>query len=299
MRYAMRRHIRRLLAVGGVALLAAVLIGCGPSTASNSAALKGGAPSNTGIYATPVSGTGSSAGGTAATAPAGPQYLIKSLSVDLAVKNTRQAADDLQAWISTTDSRSSTAGTDYQQIDTDTYRISITFQVQAAFYPQIERYLRDYAGGHGGQLLGLHEDVTDVGNDYIDTQSRLSNLRAEQQRLQDLLGHAQALSDVLSIEQRLTEVEGEIEQTEAHLNALNGQVTFYKVVVTLEPNSSASPAPGQNWNPLKTLGDAVQASLAFGQWVFSVLIWLVVFSVFVLPEVLIVWLVRRRRRAQA
>jgi len=158
-------------------------------------------------------------------------------------------------------------------------------------------YLADYAGQHGGKLL-LHESVQDVTNDYVDTQSRLANLRSEQQRLQALMGKASSLADVLTIEQRLTDVEGQIESIEAHLNALTGQVTFYSITLNLTPTTGASspatPSPS-GWNTGQTLHDALLTALAFAEWLATIGIWVVVFSVFVVPAGLIVRVVMRWR----
>jgi len=134
----------------------------------------------------------------------------------------------------------------------------------------------------------------------VDTTSRLKNLRTEQDRLLALLSQAKSLSDTLAIEQRLTDVEGQIEQIEAHLNALNGQTTFYMVTITLAPVYTPAPdSPSAPWNPGQTFHDALAAALGFGQGLISVLIWLATFAMYLIPVVVIFLLVRRWRRARA
>lgn len=229
------------------------------------------------------------------------QYLIKSLNVTLAVKDTRQVAAQLQSWITTTDPHATSAGASYTETNNNQYNVSLTFSVQSTLYPNIYVYLRDYTAQHGGQLVSLTETVQDVTNDYIDTQSRLKNLRGEQQRLLTLLGQAQALNDILNIEQRLTDVEGQIESIEAHLNALNGQVTFYTVAITLQPISTAAPPPNTNaggWNPGQVWQSAVSAVAAVSQVLATLFIWLLVFSVYIIPvacfALVVRWLRKRR-----
>lgn len=235
--------------------------------------------------------SGSSQGG--GSTPTAAQYLIKALEVNMMVKDTRQVAADLQAWISTTDTSSSSAGIDYQQTDNNLYTVSMKFAVRATMYTQIKQYLGDYPTQHGGQLISLHETIQDVSNDYIDTQSRLKNLRGEQQRLLTLLSSATALGDVLAIEHRLTDVEGQIETIQAHLNALSNQVTYYTVAINLQPISTPTSA---TFNVLKTLQDAWIAALAFGQVLITLIIWLLTFSIYIIPVVAIVLFVRQRRR---
>jgi hypothetical protein len=296
-----RRISAASLIPAGTLLAALLLAGCGGASVASTA---GSAQSSN--NSSPGSG-GTSTGGQGATPGAGtsqyngPQYLVKSLQVNMQVYHTQQVADDLLAWVANTDPRSSTAGQDYEQTSDNLYSITLKFSVQASLYPQVEHYLAGYAAQHGGKLLSLHETVQDVTNDYIDTQSRLTNLRGEQQRLLDLLAHATNLSDTLSIEQRLTDVEGQIEQIEAHQNALQAQTTFYTVEVDLQPAEAPAPAPIQAgaFQPGQTLHDALSAALVFAEWLASVLIWLAVFSVFALPVLAVILLVRRWRRRGA
>lgn len=227
--------------------------------------------------------SGSATGG-ANNAP--PQYLIKSLNVMFNVKDTRQAAIQLQSWISATDPRSSSAGSDYKQVSDNLYAVSLTFTVQSTLYPRIYSYLQSYTAQNGGQLVSFSESVQDVTNDYVDNQSRLTNLRGEQQRLLTLMSQAQALNDILNIEQRLTDVEGQIEQIEAHLNSLNGQITFYTVAITLQPLALAGPAPApkdSSWSPAQIWQGAVAAAVAVGQVLLTITIWLLVFSIYIVP----------------
>jgi hypothetical protein len=226
----------------------------------------------------------------------GTPYLVKTLSVTMAVKDTRQVAEALQAWISTTDPHAFSDGMNYQQVDTNTYNITMSFSVQASLYPQIESYLRDYAPQQKGQLLGFEESVQDVTNDYIDTQSQLKNLRGEQARLLDLMSRAQALNDVLAIEQKLTNVEGQIEQTEEHINDLNNQLQFYTITITLQPLTAPAPPPTTpSWNIGQIFHDAFATSLAFAQGLLTMLIWLLAFSIYIVPLLIIAWFVYRWR----
>jgi hypothetical protein len=223
-------------------------------------------------------------------------YLVKALSVTMAVKDTRHVADALQTWISTTDPHAFSNGMNYQQVDVNTYDITLDFSVEASFYPRIENYLRDYASQQQGQLLGFQESVQDVTNDYIDTQSQLKNLRGEQARLLVLMGRAQSLSDVLAIEQKLTNVEGQIEQIEEHINDLSNQLHFYTITITLQPLSTpAPPATPAGWDAGQIFHEAFAASLAFAQGLLTMLIWLLAFSIYIVPLLIIGWLVYRWR----
>ncbi len=271
----------------GLVILAVLVAGCGAgtttSTSSSGASIPAPASSNTNQRKS--------------TTPGGTQqYLIKSLNITMEVKDTQRAANDLQSWMSTTDPLSTAENINYEQVSNNLYNISMTFSVQAALYPRIESYLNNYPALHNGRLISTTKSTQDVSGDYVDTQSRLKNLRGEQARLLTLLSHASVLGDILAIDQRLTDVEGQIEQIEAHLNQLNGQVSFYTIAISLQPSQAVlTPAPAP-WSLGRIWQDALGAAGAFAQVLATLVIWLAVFSVYIIPLVVIVWLVLRWRR---
>ncbi len=297
-----KHHHNRLLRRGSLVtliMLALLLAACGGATSSSNSDLGVNAPIHKAqVASTPSQSSGSFSGqNTKSPASFGPQYLIKSLQVNMLVKDTRQVANDLQSWIATTDPRSTSAGIDYEQTYDNLYNVNMTFSVTSAQYTQIEEYLAGYAQQHGGKLTSLHESVQDVTNDYVDTQSRLTNLRGEQQRLLTLLSNTNTLGDIITIEIKLTDVEGQIEEIEAHLNLLKNQTTFYTVTIGLQPiEPVTAPPPSTPWSLGQVLHDAWAAALAFGQGLATLLIWLVVFGIYVIPVALVGWFIWRRVR---
>ena len=233
------RNARVIYGLIGLGLIGLLLAACGSAASTNSA----------GVSMAPSTSSHTSASGSTSTgqgsnsAQYGPQYLQKSLQVTMEVQDASRAASDLQQWIGSTDPQATSDGTDYQEVGSNQYNVTLTYLVDVDHYTQVESYLRGYAGQKGNTLLSLHENVQDVTNDYVDSQSTLTNLRAEQQRLLGFMNQAQNLNDTLNIEQQLTQVEGQINDIEAHLNALKGQTTFYAVTVTVQPVGSAPPPP--------------------------------------------------------
>ena len=306
-------HVKKLLKkrtfwLGSIIAVLILLVGCIAVMTAGARPASVYAPVN--ARAGYGSNNGSQSAGTSSTNPAvrtgtqktdaiGSQYLVKSLSVNLEVKDTRAAANDVQSWITSHDSQATSAGMNYEGYGDNLFRITLTYSVQASLYPRVEQYVRDYASQHGGRLLSLNESVQDVSNQYVDVQSRLTSLRAEQTRLRELLSRAQAMGDILSIEQGLTDVEGKIESMEAQLKTLASQITFYPVTIIISPSVAYMPAQtGSDWNMGQILQDAFAASLGFAQGLVTFLIWLLAFSVYVIPVVVLVWLVKRFNRRQ-
>jgi Uncharacterized iron-regulated membrane protein len=281
-----------------------MLAACGGSTGATTSASSNSAGNSSAQHAQVAAGAAASSSNASSTSKgAGPaldigtNYLIKTLNVSLNVNDTRSAANEIQQRISTIDPRATSAGVNYNQEGANLYGVTMTFSVQASLYPQIYTYLRDYKG-HAGQLTNFQETVQNVSNDYVDTQSRITTYQDERDRLLTLLKQAQKISDIVTIEQRLSDVEQNLESTEAHLKLLNSQVTFYNVTVQLQPLSLAVPAPqrAQPWTIGQTFTAAWSAVASLGQALLTVLIWLVTFCVYIIPLGLLIWFVIRWQR---
>jgi Domain of unknown function (DUF4349) len=269
-----------------------IFAGCAGSASSTNGATYSAPNTHASSLSTGASSSTNSSSQDTTTSDVGPQYLIKTLNVDMQVKDTRKVANSIQAWITATDPRASSSGTNYEQAGNNLYDISLSFSVQATIYPQIYQYLRDYTINNDGQLVKFNESVQDVTNTYVDMQSRLQNLRVEQGRLQNLLNQAQNLNDILTVQQKLTDVEGQIETDEAQLNTLTSQVTFYTVSISLEPIAVAPPPLAQTnggWSITQVFHDAFTASLALGEGLIAFIVWLLAFSLYIIPIAVIAW----------
>ncbi len=293
-----KKKMPLLLTVLG--LVALLLAGCGgASTASMSAPASNasGSSLNSSIQARAPSGHASSTSQQSGNSGQyGAQYLVKSLQVTMEVQNPMQSANDLQQWVAFADPQSTSDGSDYESNGNGQYTVTLTFLVDVAHYTQVETYLRDYAGQKGHTLDSLKESVQDVTNDYVDAQSTLTNLRAEQQRLLSFMNQAQNVNDAVNIEQQLAQVEGQINDIEAHLNELKGQTTFYTVTVTVQPVGSAPPPPPPPgpWSAVPIWQGAWSSVVAVWQVLVAILIWLLAYSVYIIPAGILIWLIRKR-----
>jgi hypothetical protein len=296
-----RRTLRSLAAGVGLCLAVALLAGCGSSSggASFGSQRSAAGPAQSSSSGN-VSGStlGSTSPGATPAPGGGPPYLVKALQVTIEVKDTRAAAATILSWIMATDTKSTTMGQQYTDLGDGVYNVTVQVSVQATLYPQVEQYLLDYPGKNGGTLLNLQETVQDVTNDYIDTQAQIATLQTEHQRLLALLGQASSLNNILTLDQQLTTVEGQLQQIEAHQQALVGEVTFYNVTVNLQSTGLPAPAIQPGFSFGGTLHNAWNAAIVFAGWLAVLAIWLAVFSIFVLPVVAIILFIRsvRRRR---
>lgn len=89
--------------------------------------------------------------------------------------------------------------------------------------------------------------VLDVTDAYIDTERRLSALKAEKQALEALLNKAGSLSDIMAVQKQLTEVISQIEAAEAKLKKYNNEIEFDTVTLTILQAQNRAADGGTVW----------------------------------------------------
>ncbi|MFB6122995.1 MAG: DUF4349 domain-containing protein [Haloferacaceae archaeon] len=104
-----------------------------------------------------------------------------------------------------------------------------------------------------GRVLESQTNTRDVTDRVVDLRARLKNLRAERERLRTLYERANDTEDVLAVAERLSDVQGEIERTEAKLRTLERQVAYSTITVDLQEPRPDRPAPEQ-WYDTPVLG---------------------------------------------
>jgi hypothetical protein len=285
---AARRWWGGMVLLMGLSVLLAACGSAGGGTASYSYQSSGSSHGDAGVAApAATSGKGAAGGSTGQpTLPNGTPantYLIRSLDISLQVNKPLDAEQQISKDLLAMDPAAQAAGDKISQDGDGSYVVSLTFSITSPHYAAVKDYLHQFAQmypGFKGKLVSEDESVQNVTAQYVDLQSRLTNLRTEQQRLLQLLSQAQNLSDTLTIQDKLTDVEGQIEQIEGQINQLAGQTSYSTVTINLSAPSSApaiQPAEQSSWSIGQVLGGAASALVVVLQIVFTVLIWVLVF----------------------
>jgi hypothetical protein len=99
-----------------------------------------------------------------------------------------------------------------------------------------------------GRVESVQVSAQDVGEEYVDTEARVANLRRLEARMVDLLvTRTGRLSDVLGVERELARVRGEIEQIEGRRRYLERSVAMSTLDLALhEPAPIVAGTPGSN-----------------------------------------------------
>lgn len=90
----------------------------------------------------------------------------------------------------------------------------------------------DYISGNS-TVTRKEVNTEDVTLDYVDTESRLSALRAEKESLEKLMRDASDLEGIIAIQERLTQVIYEIESTQSQLRTYDNLIDYTTITLYL------------------------------------------------------------------
>jgi len=144
----------------------------------------------------------------------------------------------------------------------------------------------------------LRKDITteDVTEEFTDADARLRNLKRSEQRLLAHLAKSGKLRDTLDIERELTRVREQIERIEGRLRYLSHRIAFSTLSITLQesPRQRAL-TPPDTFSTGGVVGEASRSLVGFALTLWSVLIWIGVWSAVWIPLALLLWFALRGR----
>jgi len=230
--------------------------------------------------------------------------IIKNAEVSLLVEDSDIAIDRLTQVVGDAGGYIVSSRVWFQEYDKENYKYaSITLGIPVDQFEVTMRRVRGLALRVQDENAS-GEDVTDQ---FVDLESRLSNLEATQARIQSFLEDAKTVDEALRINQELAQIEAQIEEVKGRMNYLTDRSAFSTITVTVSPElPEIEPAPvpePKPWTPSETLKDATETLVKAYQGIAEFAIWVFVAVLPILaPPVLVVWmllkLLRRRPSKQ-
>ena len=185
------------------------------------------------------------------------------------------------------------AGSQVRQ-DGDRMTATVTVRVpadSATYLTTLER-LR----GLSERVVDEQVQVQDVGEEHVDLESRLRNLRATEDSLLALLTRADRVEAILALQRELTTIRGQIEQAQGRKQALERRAAM--ATITLQLREAAALAR-PDWSVGTVAVEALRALATALVGVTTAAIWLLVWLPLYGLPLLALWLLRRRLRARA
>jgi Domain of unknown function (DUF4349) len=150
-----------------------------------------------------------------------------------------------------------------------------------------------------GTVESSSRTTDDVTADVADVGARVSTARASLDRVRALMARASTLGEVVALEGELSKRQADLEALEARQRALADQSAQATVTVTLLSSSAPVPATESSTGFLAGLQRGWQAFTVALTVALTVLGAVVPFALVLVPVLLVVWvLLRRRREAQ-
>ena len=101
-----------------------------------------------------------------------------------------------------------------------------------------------------GNVLSRSENAEDVTLAYVDTESRIRALKAEETALLEMMEKAASLSDLMSIRSRLTDVRYQLDSYEAQLRKYDSLIDYSTVSVSVSEVERLSNIRGGVWTQI-------------------------------------------------
>ncbi|MFH1150118.1 MAG: DUF4349 domain-containing protein [Actinomycetota bacterium] len=120
---------------------------------------------------------------------------------------------------------------------------------------------KDYAGvmerlGKLGKVTALSEQTQDVTEEFVDLESRLRNLHAQEAVYLALMAKATTIEDSIAVQKELAAINEQVEQLMGRKNYLENHVQFSQIQVTLVEPGAAGGGGGEGWGFVQALKDA-------------------------------------------
>lgn len=174
-------------------------------------------------------------------------------------------------------------------------RGSISIRVPDEDFEQVVIEIRDLAV----RVESESTNSRDVTEEYIDLEARLKNAEATESQYLALLDRADDVEDILKIYDSLSRVRREIEQIKGQMTYLERTSLMSLITAFLQPVVSEKPFVPTGWNFLEVFTSAIRGIVTFGQWLVTLLIWLVILCpIWGTALGIIIWRVRRRKRVK-
>jgi hypothetical protein len=216
-------------------------------------------------------------------------------AADVSLAQITAMAEEMGGWV-VSSSTSLVRTADGQ----DVAQGSITIRVPS---DQLDAALSQIKSGEGVGTVE-YESVTgqDVTQQYVDLNSRLTNLEAAETQLRQIMEDARRTEDVLNVYNQLVSLRGEIEIVRGQIQYYQESAAYSSITVTLTPKAIEAPIQIAGWSPGRTAESALAALINLLRLGADILITLIILG---LPLVLVVsipvWFVRRnlRRRLES
>ena len=128
-------------------------------------------------------------------------------------------------------------------------RATVTIRVPAEKLDATLAEIRAMSANGSEGVISESQSGQDVTADFVDSESRLRNLKAAEAQLMELMEDTTDLSSTMEVFRELTNIRGQIEVLQGHINYLKESADLSSIAVTLVAEASLQPIEIGGWKP--------------------------------------------------
>lgn len=166
----------------------------------------------------------------------------------------------------------------------------LTIRIPVEGFGSVIADLRDLAI----EVRSISTGANDVTGQVTDLRATLNNLRAVEAQFVTLLGEAGTIAEIVLVQDRVNQTRLQIDRTVAQLSMLENLADLATISVTLRPEAIEETVAAEGSGPLYEAGKAWDASLDTIEAIATVALVIAVFSWWLVPVILVAFLVLRR-----
>ncbi len=180
-----------------------------------------------------------------------------------------------------------------------------------ATYSKLERSDEDYVSGQSilkvpgpkfdlalekfeglGRVSSRDLRAEDVSEQYMDLDSRLRNLKKQEDALLVLFNRSGKVTEILEIERELARVRTESEQIQGRLKVMKNQISFSTINLTFYQVRTAIPESATSFGSIvkEAISSALTSLAGLAAALLTGLVWLVIFIPVILVVLILLWL---------
>jgi len=164
----------------------------------------------------------------------------------------------------------------------------ITLRVPAERFDFIINQVKEF-----GTVMHVSISGQDVTEEYVDLESRLRNLNAQEEVLLELMEQARTVTESVEVQRELIGVQEDIEVLRGRLNFLDDRISFSTIDVFLREPPTIRETPG--WGFLDALRNGARGAVRVFNGIVSGLIIISPVLVLIAVIILVIWAILRKK----
>ena len=225
--------------------------------------------------------------------------LVKSVSLNAETKTFESSIEWLKKYISSFNGIIDNSYIDTGNINSTNYNKSAYFAVRIPA-DKLDSFLSKI--GDNLNVTFKQENISDVTDDYFDSESKLNSLKIEEENLNEMLKSAKSVDEMIKVEDKLSEVRANIESINRRIKNYDKQINYSSVDISISEVKDLTDTKVDkndfsretlNKKLLKTVEDVKLFLKQVAAYIFINIPWIILVIIVIIIEILIYMIIRK------